>query len=147
MYYDRRQDEYLKMRVDIGKNKDQRAKNYIANTRKVQGLGGLYLLVRANIRNISINPTFTVDVLCFCLLIKNVNRIFVECHILPRPPQISPKAPIWKNSHKNDVIPEAQSLYQRRRQDFFLGGGERPGHLKAITRPPQGVRGAKAPGR
>ena len=33
---------------------------------------------------------------------------------------------------------------QRRRQDFF-SGGERPGHLKAITRPPQGVRGAKAP--
>ena len=30
---------------------------------------------------------------------------------------------------------------------FFSGGGERPGHLKAIKRPPQGVRGAKAPGR
>ena len=33
---------------------------------------------------------------------------------------------------------------QRRRQDFFRGGGC-PGHLKAITRPTQGVRGAKAP--
>ena len=33
---------------------------------------------------------------------------------------------------------------QWRRQDFF-GGGGRPGHLKAITRSPQGVRGANAP--
>ena len=31
---------------------------------------------------------------------------------------------------------------QRRRQDFFRGGG-RPDHLKAITRPPQGVQGAR----
>ena len=37
------------------------------------------------------------------------------------------------------------AYFQRGRQDFFRGGGGRSGHLKAITRPPQGVRGAKAP--
>ena len=31
---------------------------------------------------------------------------------------------------------------QWRREDFSVGGGGRPGHLKAITRPPRGVRGA-----
>ena len=34
--------------------------------------------------------------------------------------------------------------YQCRRQDFFRME-ECPGHLKAITRPPQGVRGGRRP--
>ena len=48
-------------------------------------------------------------------------------------------------SNSTEAIYAISNIWnQWRRQDFFRGGGH-PVHLKAITRPPQGVRGRRRP--
>ena len=66
--------------------------------------------------------------------------------------ETAPKLPKLPMSPSNIYPNKAASMPRRpprmpvteALQDFFRGG-ERPGHLKAITRPPQGVRGQRPP--
>ena len=65
---------------------------------------------------------------------KNTNR-------LKRTSPISYRHLGWNHISKSSRLLEKVLIFwnvQRRRQDFF-GGGGLPGQLKAITRPPQGV--------
>ena len=46
------------------------------------------------------------------------------------------------NNNNNNIIIIIRGVAR-----IFAGGGGRPGHLKAITRPPQGSGGRRPPGR